>query len=101
MRFTMKSSLSALAAAVLLASPLVSFAQGAAPAGSQAGPAPYSVFVDQPTGFTFVKLPGGWKFAGSVTPEEAQHLPDTVLTSVLPAESQQEIRTAAKGASLK
>ena len=46
----MKSTLSALAAALLLMSPLMSFAQATA---TPASPAPYSVFVDQPTGFTF------------------------------------------------
>jgi hypothetical protein len=86
----MKSTLSALAAALLLISPLVSFAQTTA----AAWPAPYSVFVDQPTGFTFVKMPSGWKFVGAVSQEEAQHVPANVLTSVLPAESARAVKTA-------
>ncbi|BBU32868.1 hypothetical protein BTHE68_66020 (plasmid) [Burkholderia sp. THE68] len=85
----MKPTLSALAAALLLMSPLVSFAQTTA-----ASPAPYSVFVDQPTGFTFVKMPSGWKFVGAVSQDEAQHVPASVLTSVLPADSARAIDTA-------
>jgi hypothetical protein len=87
----MKKSLSALAAALLLATPFAAFAQTTAQAAS---PAPYSVFVDQPTGFTFVKLPSGWKFVGAVSKEEAQHVPAGVLTSVLPADSARAISTA-------
>ena len=49
----------------------------------------FAVFVDTPTGFTFVKLPGGWKFAGKVGPNDVTHLPSTVLTSVVPDESVQ------------
>ncbi|WP_153041241.1 hypothetical protein [Paraburkholderia monticola] len=44
----------------------------------------YAVFVDRPTGFTFVKLPSGWKFVGAVTHDDTVHLPPGVLTSVLP-----------------
>ncbi|SAK49910.1 hypothetical protein AWB76_01391 [Caballeronia temeraria] len=87
----MRSTLSALAAALLLLSPLASFAQSPATAAS---PAPYSVFVDQPTGFTFVKLPSGWKFVGAVSQEEAQHVPAGVLKSVLPAEPARPMKTA-------
>jgi hypothetical protein len=87
----MKKSLSALVAALLVASPFAASAETAAPAAS---PAPYSVFVDQPTGFTFVKLPGGWKFVGAVSKEEAQHVPSSVLTSVLPGASAHAINTA-------
>ncbi|KXV03052.1 hypothetical protein CR51_19100 [Caballeronia megalochromosomata] len=87
----MKSTLSALAAGLLLMSPLVSFAQTTATAAS---PAPYSVFVDQPTGFTFVKMPSGWKFVGAVSQEDARHVPASVLTSVLPADSARAIDTA-------
>lgn len=87
----MKKSLSTLAVALLIASPFV-----AAPAFAENNgtPAPYSVFVDQPTGYTFVKLPGGWKFVGAVSQEEAQHVPSNVLTSVLPVESARSINTA-------
>jgi hypothetical protein len=78
----MKATLSALAAALLVASPLVAHAQTAAPAASHDSAPVYAVFVDQPTGYTFVKLPAGWKFAGAVSKEEARHLPANVLTSV-------------------
>ncbi|BAO92372.1 hypothetical protein [Caballeronia cordobensis] len=88
----MKKAISAIAAALLLATPLVSFAQTAA----AASPAPYSVFVDQPTGFTFVKLPSGWKFVGAVSKEEARHVPASVLTSVLPGEAGRAVETASK-----
>jgi hypothetical protein len=79
----MKKTVSALVSALLLTSPLISFAQSDAPVS--AAPAPYSVFVDLPTGYTFVKMPTGWKFVGAVSQEEARHVPSTVLTSVLPS----------------
>lgn len=86
----MKATLSALTTALLIASPLVSYAQThaqtpaqtPAPAASHDSAPAYAVFVDQPTGYTFVKLPTGWKFAGAVSKEQAQHLPATVLTKV-------------------
>jgi hypothetical protein len=82
----MKAILSAVTAALLIASPLVSYAQThaqtPAPAASHDSAPTYAVFVDQPTGYTFVKLPTGWKFAGAVSKEQAQHLPATVLTKV-------------------
>jgi len=78
----MKAAFSALTAALLVASPLVSHAQTPAPATSHDSAPTYAVFVDQPTGYTFVKLPTGWKFAGAVSKEQAQHLPATVLTKV-------------------
>ena len=77
----MKATLFALAA-VLIASPFVSHAQTPSPAASHDSAPSYAVFVDQPTGYTFVKLPAGWKFAGKVSKEQAQHLPATVLTKV-------------------
>ena len=43
----------------------------------------YTVFVDPPTGFVFVKLPAGWKFVGKLEPSEVKSLPDTVITSLL------------------
>lgn len=87
----MKLTFSAIAAALLLTSPLASFAQTAS---TTASPAPYSVFVDQPTGYTFVKMPAGWTFFGAVSKEEAQHVPANVLTSVLPADSARAVSTA-------
>jgi hypothetical protein len=49
----------------------------------------FDVFVDRPTGFIFVKLPSGWKFAGKVNPNDMRHLPSTVLTSVVADEPMQ------------
>ena len=45
--------------------------------------ADYTVFVDPPTGFVFVKLPQGWKFAGKVEPFDVAHLPSNVVTALL------------------
>ncbi|MEX3937558.1 hypothetical protein AB4Y32_38495 [Paraburkholderia phymatum] len=87
----MKTPLFALAAALMMANPFLAVGQTSAPAGSLA---PYAVFVDQPTGFTFINLPSGWKFVGAVSKEEAQHVPANVLTSVLPAGSERTTNTA-------
>jgi hypothetical protein len=43
----------------------------------------YTVFVDPPTGFVFVKLPQGWKFAGRVGQEDLARLPSSVVTALL------------------
>jgi hypothetical protein len=82
---------SLIAATIVAASPTV-FAQVASGTGLATGAAPaknFDVFVDKPTGFTFVKLPGGWKFAGKVSPNDMRHLPSTVLTSVVPDDPMQ------------
>lgn len=60
----------------------------AAPAMSQAEKvarvvADYTVFVDPPSGFVFVKLPTGWKFVGKVDPVDLSKLPATVVTAML------------------
>lgn len=47
------------------------------------------VFVDLPTGFTFVKMPSGWKFVGKLEGEQLRHLPSTTLTSLLPPEQEE------------
>lgn len=60
---------------------------GSAAAQAVAAPmvvADYTVFVDPPTGFVFVKLPRGWKFAGRISEHEVARLPSTVMTTVLP-----------------
>ena len=46
----------------------------------------YDVFVDLPTAFAFVKLPGGWKFIGKLDTEQLRHLPPGTLTALLPPE---------------
>lgn len=51
---------------------------------------PYDVFVDLPSGFAFVRLPAGWKFVGALHAAELRSLPPTVLTTLLPPESEPE-----------
>jgi len=45
--------------------------------------ADYTVFVDPPTGFAFVKLPAGWKFVGKVDAKDVGQLPAGVVTALL------------------
>jgi hypothetical protein len=90
----MKALIHAAIAASILVGPAVSFAQSvtSAPVSNDSAKT-FDVFVDQPTGYTFVKLPSGWKFVGAVSKDDAQHLPGTVLTSVLPAGTSQQAST--------
>lgn len=88
----MKTALRTLIAATIAATSPAVFAQAPADVGQQTAAAPaknFDVFVDKPTGFTFVKLPGGWKFAGQVGPNDMKQLPSTVLTSVVPDQTMQ------------
>ena len=48
--------------------------------------ADYTVFVDPPTGFVFVKLPEGWKFVGKVADDQLDKLPAGVVTALLSEE---------------
>jgi hypothetical protein len=67
-------------AALLAAAPVLSHSQT-----REAIPPDYSVFLDPPTGFVFVKLPAGWKFVGKVDASDVTKIPSNVLTSVLGA----------------
>jgi hypothetical protein len=66
------------AAAVLVAAPAVSQAERVAIAVAD-----YTVFVDPPTGFVFVKLPAGWKFVGKIEAADIAKLPGQVVTALL------------------
>ena len=45
--------------------------------------ADYTVFLDPPTAFVFVKLPVGWKYVGKVDPGDVARAPGHVVTSML------------------
>ena len=65
-------------AALLAMAPTLSQAERVAKAVPE-----YTVFVDPPTGFVFVKLPAGWKFVGKVEAKDVARLPAGVVTALL------------------
>jgi len=76
--------LAALAAVTLaLTLPLPAAAQAAAPAVRT-----LDLYVDLPTGFTFVKMPAGWKFVGKLEADQMRDLPGTVHTTLLPPDEE-------------
>jgi hypothetical protein len=46
----------------------------------------YTVFVDLPTAFAFIKLPTGWRFVGKLDASQLKHLPPGTVTALLPPE---------------
>jgi len=56
--------------------------------------ADYTVFLDPPTGFVFVKLPVGWKFVGQVDPNDVTRAPGNVVTAML-VEADESVATNA------
>src|SRR5262245_50411192 len=50
----------------------------------------FDVFVDPPTAFAFIKLPGGWKFIGKLDADQLRHLPPGTLTSLLPRDAERD-----------
>jgi len=57
--------------------------------GAQAEPVNVKLldlFVDPPTGFVFVKMPGGWKFVGQLDAQSLSKLPAGVHTALLQAD---------------
>ncbi len=79
----MRKILTAAAFAASLAFAAAAPAQAETTADSGIAVADYTVFVDPPTGFVFVKLPQGWKFAGQVDEAATARLPAGVMTALL------------------
>ena len=95
---TVRAALAVLAAAPLAAQAATAVAPSPEPSPASAAPvapvADYTVFVDAPTGFVFVKLPQGWKFAGKSDAALPAVAPAHVVTRLLPAEAPEPARTA-------
>jgi hypothetical protein len=87
----------ALAAVTLaLSLPLPAIAQTAAPEVKT-----LDVYVDLPTGFTFVKMPAGWKFVGKLEADQMRELPGTVHTTLLPPDEERQYAHPAANARIK
>ena len=82
--------------ASLTAVAVLALAPAASQAARSARPLPdFTVFVDPPTGFVFVKLPAGWRFVGTVETTAAAW-PLAVVTDLLQGEDDVDAaRTAA------
>jgi len=90
-----KTAITLLCAALLAGS--AGAATTEAPTSAVATP-DYTVFVDPPTGFVFLKLPQGWKFAGRVLPEDVARLPPSIVTALLKDDVAQLAASQAVGA---
>ena len=75
-----------LASACIVAAAAISAFAAPAQAQSVTPTRTLDVYVDLPTGFTFIKMPQGWKFVGQVDAADMASLPSTVITALLPAE---------------
>lgn len=67
--------------ATFAASPMLSHADAVGTAAPD-----YTVFLDPPTGFVFVKLPVGWKFVGKVDARDVAQRPPRVVTALVASE---------------
>lgn len=57
--------------------------------------ADFTVFVDPPTGFVFVKLPQGWKFVGTVQVASTDLSTARIVTELMQGDDEDARRTAA------
>jgi hypothetical protein len=60
----MASLIRAILVAPVVAAPVALVAQSSASVAAHGQAKIFDIFVDQPTGFTFVKMPDGWQFVG-------------------------------------
>lgn len=90
MNRTIRSLLALSVATLLAGGPVLSRAEPVAKPVAD-----YTVFVDPPTGFVFVKLPAGWKFTGKVEQADLATLPRHVVTALLVGRYDDESTTVA------
>lgn len=94
----MKKITAALTLLTLFAGAVVAPVQSAQAEGQAVAVRNFDVFVDPPTGYTFVRLPSGWKFVGVVEQSDLGNLPATVITSLLPGKIEDLDREGIKAA---